>query len=224
MATMLPAAATVLAHLAAPTWQPPARLVLDDPLGTEAMLARAGVALEDASVIYGMASRRIHVDEEDERQDSVGWTTLDDRSVLAPAPSRVPRGEATCQHLGEAAPVTAPRRLRLIRGRPGAGDHRSTSGPEIILASTWDAGQGERQELGWVRLAPGDTVQQVTVESGGRRGNREVLELRTGRWGQLRLLRDGAGVEVCYDRSQTETLSTTVEETEERGHGLLGPG
>ncbi len=201
MSAILPAAAAAMTYLATAPWRPEAREMLDDPVGIEAALAQAGVAPAEASVLYGVAIRRLHADAADTLQDAVGWTTLDNHWVLDPRRTEVDRGQAACSLLAGRDPVPGERSLRVLRGRPHSSGHTATGGPEVVLATTWSDETGP-QEHAWVRLAPGDTVLQVTVEPRGRQPRSELIELRSRRLGRLRMPRDGDGAEVCFDRPE----------------------
>lgn len=202
MSVALSATAATVTFLVTTAWTPEARAVLHDSVAIELALESNSVEQQDASVVYGMATRRLNPDGTDELRDAVGWTTLDDNTVVDPRQSGVERGDPSCHMVSGRDPVPSQRRLKILRGRPGGEDDTSTTGgPELILATRWDPALGPIEHR-WVRLSPGDTVQQTIVEPNHQHQRSEYLVLDTHARGRLTLRREGHGAEVCYERAE----------------------
>jgi len=171
-------ALTALQPPSAPSdrWSRSAREVVDDRLVFELALEREGLGTDEASVIYGTQQPILNRWGKLRDRAGVGWMRLDGEPVLSDIDTAGDTRRMRCGELLGRDPIPGVRELVPLTGRPRPVEqlNEATGGPEILLATSGSAIDGSLNEMAFVVVHPGESVQVTTVHD-ARTGHREEL-------------------------------------------------
>ena len=195
-------------------WHQDAREVVDDRLVYALALERAGVAADEASVLYGSQYSYLNRRGDLRDRSGIGWTRLSGDALLSPILTSGDSRRLRCGRLEGPDLIPGERELVSLPGRPRGDGTRpeSTGGPEILLATTGNRPAGDLQELAIVVVDPGDTVQVTTIHDRRNDDREELIEYsRPSAQQAVTLYRDGSEVIACMQGTPPAVRADTRE-------------
>ncbi|HCH65686.1 MAG: hypothetical protein CL927_13580 [Deltaproteobacteria bacterium] len=205
---ILTAALTTMVNVpTADGWHRDAREVVDDRLVYALALERAGVAADEASVLYGTQYSYMNRRGDLRDRAGIGWTRLSGDALLSPYETGGDTRRVRCGEVGGPELIPGERQLVALPGRPRVETERPelTGGPEVVLATTGSRPGGDLQELAIVVVEPGDTVQVTTVHDRRDGDRKELIEYsRPTAQQEMVLYRDGSKVVACMKGTPPE--------------------
>ena len=193
-------------------WHQDARAVVDDRLVYALALERAGVAADEASVLYGSQYSYLNRRGALRDRSGIGWTRLSGDALLSPIINGGDTRRLRCDRLDGPDLIPGERELVSLPGRPRGDGARpeSTGGPEIVLATKGNRPAGDLQELAIVVVDPGDSVQVTTIHDRRNDDREELIEYsRPSVQQALVLYRDGVEVVACMQGTPPAARAAT---------------